>query len=37
LSVEPFAGLGYQRYHRDGFKERGGLTALNVGSQTNRT
>lgn len=33
LSVEPFAGLGYQRYHRDGFKERGGLTALNVGSQ----
>ncbi|MCT7085299.1 autotransporter domain-containing protein, partial [Salmonella enterica] len=33
LSVEPFADLGYQRYHRDGFKERGGLTALNVGSQ----
>lgn len=33
FSVEPFAGLGYQRYHRDGFKERGGLSALNVGSQ----
>ncbi|PIB43384.1 transporter [Pseudomonas sp. 2822-15] len=34
LHVEPFAGLGYQRYHRDRFKEKGGLTALNVGSQT---
>lgn len=34
LSIEPFAGLGYQRYHRDGFKEKGGLSALNVGSQT---
>ena len=34
ISIEPFAGLGYQRYHRDGFKERGGLSALNVGSQT---
>lgn len=34
LHVEPFAGLGYQRYHRDSFKEKGGLTALNVGSQT---
>ena len=34
ISIEPFAGLGYQRYHRDGFKEKGGLSALNVGSQT---
>ncbi|OAE11098.1 autotransporter outer membrane beta-barrel domain-containing protein [Pseudomonas simiae] len=34
LHVEPFAGLGYQRYHRNSFKEKGGLNALNVGSQT---
>ncbi|TFY93324.1 autotransporter domain-containing protein [Pseudomonas nabeulensis] len=34
FSVEPFAGLGYQRYHRDSFKEQGGLAALNVGTQT---
>ncbi|PHN28117.1 autotransporter domain-containing protein [Pseudomonas sp. ICMP 460] len=34
VHVEPFAGLGYQRYHRDSFKETGGLAALNVGSQT---
>lgn len=34
VHVEPFAGLGYQRYHRERFKEAGGLTALNVGSQT---
>ncbi|MRJ18907.1 autotransporter outer membrane beta-barrel domain-containing protein [Pseudomonas haemolytica] len=34
FSVEPFAGIGYQRYQREDFKERGGLTALNVGSQT---
>lgn len=34
VHVEPFAGLGYQRYHRDSFKEKGGFTALNVGSQT---
>ena len=34
FSVEPFAGVGYQRYKREGFKESGGLTALNVGSQT---
>ncbi|BDB16754.1 hypothetical protein cym2001_01190 [Pseudomonas sp. CYM-20-01] len=34
VSVEPFAGLGFQRYHRDSFKEAGGLTALNVGAQT---
>lgn len=34
LSVEPFASLGYQRYHRDSFKEQGGISALNVGPQT---
>ncbi|MDQ0707040.1 outer membrane autotransporter protein [Pseudomonas sp. W3I7] len=34
VHVEPFAGLGYQRYHRDSFKEKGGWTALNVGPQT---
>lgn len=34
VHVEPFAGLGYQRYHRDRFKEKGGWTALNVGPQT---
>lgn len=33
-SVEPFVGLGYQRYQRERFKESGGLTALNVGPQT---
>ncbi|AZE58337.1 Outer membrane autotransporter barrel [Pseudomonas synxantha] len=35
-SVEPFVGLGYQRYQRDRFKESGGVTALNVGPQTQR-
>lgn len=34
VQVEPFAGLGFQRYHRDSFKETGGVAALNVGSQT---
>ncbi|NWC96198.1 MULTISPECIES: autotransporter domain-containing protein [unclassified Pseudomonas] len=34
VSVEPFGGVGYQRYHRDRYKEKGGLTALNVGAQT---
>lgn len=34
LSVEPFAGIGWQRYHRDSFTEKGGMTALNVGEQT---
>ncbi|AZE86662.1 Outer membrane autotransporter barrel [Pseudomonas orientalis] len=34
FNVEPYAGLGYQRYHRESFKESGGLTALNVGAQT---
>lgn len=34
FSIEPFASLGYQRYHRDSFKEQGGMTALSVGPQT---
>lgn len=33
LSVEPFANLGYQRYHRDSYKEKGGAAALSVDSQ----
>ena len=34
LSIEPFAGLGYQRYSRDSFKETGGPAALKVEAQT---
>ncbi|WP_460066518.1 autotransporter outer membrane beta-barrel domain-containing protein [Pseudomonas sp. S2_H08] len=34
LSAEPFASLGYQRYHRDGYQEKGGAAALQVDSQT---
>ena len=34
LNAEPFASLGYQRYQRGSFKEKGGLAALNVGTQT---
>lgn len=34
LSAEPFASLGYQRYHRDSYKEKGGAAALQVDSQT---
>ncbi|AIG03835.1 outer membrane autotransporter barrel domain-containing protein [Pseudomonas fluorescens] len=34
FTVEPFAGVGYQRYHRERFKEKGGLSALSVGEQT---
>ncbi|AKS07322.1 autotransporter outer membrane beta-barrel domain-containing protein [Pseudomonas trivialis] len=34
ISIEPFAGLGYQRYSRDSFKEQGGPAALNVDAQT---
>jgi len=34
LNVEPFAGLGYERYHRDRFKENGGEAALDVSAQT---
>lgn len=34
LNVEPFANLGYQRYHRDGYREKGGIAALVVDGQT---
>jgi outer membrane autotransporter protein len=34
LSAEPFASLGYQRYHRASYKEKGGAAALQVDSQT---
>lgn len=34
LRAEPFAGIGFQRYHRDRFQEKGGYSALNVGTQT---
>ncbi len=33
LNVEPFANLGYQRYHRDSYTEKGGAAALSVDSQ----
>lgn len=32
--AEPFAGVGFQRYHRERFQEKGGYSALNVGTQT---
>ena len=32
--AEPFAGLGFERYQRDRFQEKGGYSALNVGAQT---
>lgn len=34
LSAEPFANLGYQRYHREGYREKGGDAALAVDSDT---
>ncbi len=34
LSIEPFANLGYQRYHRDSFTEKGGIASLKVDAQT---
>ncbi|KAB0497837.1 autotransporter outer membrane beta-barrel domain-containing protein [Pseudomonas vancouverensis] len=34
LSTEPFASLGYQRYHRDSYQEKGGPAALQVDAQT---
>ncbi|KAA0950570.1 autotransporter domain-containing protein [Pseudomonas sp. ANT_H14] len=34
LSAEPFANLGYQRYHRDSYNEKGGAAALHVDGQT---
>ncbi len=33
ISIEPFAGIGYQRYQRDGYTEKGGAAALRVGDQ----
>ncbi len=34
VSIEPFAGLGYQRYQRDGYTEKGGAAALKVHAQS---
>lgn len=34
LSAEPFANLGYQRFHRDRYTEKGGAAALDVDAQT---
>lgn len=34
FNVEPFANLGYQRYHRDSYREKGGDASLNVDAQT---
>ncbi|AMQ83010.1 autotransporter outer membrane beta-barrel domain-containing protein [Pseudomonas glycinae] len=34
MSAEPFASLGYQRYHRERYQEKGGAAALQVDSQT---
>ncbi|MEG5262876.1 autotransporter domain-containing protein [Pseudomonas sp. JDS28PS106] len=34
LNAEPFASLGYQRYHRDGYREKGGDAALSVDNDT---
>ena len=33
-SIEPFASLGYQRYQRDTYTEKGGAAALKVQGQT---
>lgn len=33
-NIEPFANLGYQRYQRDSFTEKGGAAALQVHGQT---
>ncbi len=33
-SVEPFAGIGYQRYQRDSYTEKGGAAALQIHGQT---
>uniref|UniRef100_UPI002601B412 autotransporter outer membrane beta-barrel domain-containing protein n=1 Tax=Pseudomonas sp. TaxID=306 RepID=UPI002601B412 len=34
ISAEPFANLGYQRYHRDSYTEKGGAASLQVDAQT---
>lgn len=33
ISIEPFASLGYQRYQREGYTEKGGAAALKVQDQ----
>ena len=35
VSFEPFASVGYQRYQRDSFTEKGGAAALKVHGQSN--
>ncbi|MGY2185189.1 Extracellular serine protease precursor [compost metagenome] len=35
ISFEPFASVGYQRYQRDSFTEKGGAAALKVHGQSN--
>jgi outer membrane autotransporter protein len=37
VSIEPFASLGYQRYQRDSYTEKGGAAALKVHGQTQNT
>ena len=34
VSIEPFVGIGYQRYQRDGYTEKGGAAALRVDDQS---
>ncbi|MDI3272031.1 autotransporter outer membrane beta-barrel domain-containing protein [Pseudomonas sp. AL03] len=34
VSIEPFASLGYQRYQRDSFTEKGGAAALKIHGQS---
>jgi len=34
VSIEPFASLGYQRYQRDGYTEKGGAASLKVHEQS---
>ncbi|WP_412546977.1 autotransporter domain-containing protein [Pseudomonas sp. MWU12-2029] len=34
VSIEPFAGIGYERYQRDGYTEKGGDAALKVHAQS---
>lgn len=34
LSIEPFAGVGYQRYQRNSYTEKGGAAAMKVHGQT---
>jgi uncharacterized protein with beta-barrel porin domain len=36
-TLEPFANLGYQRYQRDSYNEKGGDAALKVFGQTRET